>query len=66
VSEYLSGQSLEEVFTEELGGEYRSRHFAWRAIRSIVKDGHAIMAAITTQAMRGATMRTPLFSKTTR
>ena len=36
VSEHLLGQSLEEVLIEELEGEYRSWHFAWRAIRSIV------------------------------
>ena len=36
VSEHLLGQSLEEVLIEELEGEYRSWHFAWRAIHSIV------------------------------
>jgi len=36
VSEHLLGQSLEEILIEELEGEYRSWHFAWREIRSIV------------------------------
>jgi hypothetical protein len=35
VSERLLGLSLEGVLFEELEGEYRSRVFAWRAIRSI-------------------------------
>jgi len=36
VSEHLLDQSLEKVLIQELEGEYRSWHFAWRAIRSIV------------------------------
>ena len=36
VSERLLGQRLEEVLIQELEGDYRSRTFAWRAIRSIV------------------------------
>ncbi len=36
VSEHLLDQILEEVLIEELEGGYRSRVFAWRAIRSIV------------------------------
>jgi hypothetical protein len=36
VYERLLAQSLEEVLIQKLDGEYRSWHFAWRAIRSIV------------------------------
>lgn len=36
VSEALLAQSLEEVFIQELEGGYRSRVFAWRAVRSFV------------------------------
>ncbi len=36
VSERLLGQSLEELLIQKLEGEYRSRVFAWRAIRSFV------------------------------
>lgn len=36
VSGRLLGQSLEEVLIREWEGEYRSRVFAWRAIRAIV------------------------------
>ena len=36
VSEGLLGRGLEEVLIQELEGDYRSRTFAWRAIRSIV------------------------------
>ena len=32
----LLGQGLQEVLIQELEGDYRSRTFAWRAIRSIV------------------------------
>jgi hypothetical protein len=36
VSEPFFGQSLEEVLIQELGGGYRSRVSAWRAVRSFV------------------------------
>lgn len=36
VSEGLLGRSLEEVLIQELEEDYRSRTFAWQAIRSIV------------------------------
>jgi hypothetical protein len=36
VSERLIGQSLEEVLIQELEGDYWSRIFAWRAVRSFV------------------------------
>ena len=36
VSERLLGQRLEEVLIQDLEGDYRSRTFAWQAIRSIV------------------------------
>jgi hypothetical protein len=36
VSERLLDQSLEEILIQELEGDFRSRTFAWRAIRSIV------------------------------
>ena len=38
-SEALLAQSLEEVIIQELGGGYRSRVSAWRAVRSFVIAG---------------------------
>ena len=39
VPERLLGQSLEEVLFQESKGDYRSRTFAWQAIRSIAVTG---------------------------
>jgi hypothetical protein len=36
VPERLSGQIIEEVLIQELGGEGRKRTFAWQAVRSII------------------------------
>jgi len=36
VPERLSGQILEEVLIQELGGDDRKRTFAWQAVRSLI------------------------------
>jgi hypothetical protein len=36
VSEHLLGRGIEEVLIQKLEGDYRSRTFAWQALRSIV------------------------------
>jgi hypothetical protein len=54
VSEHLLGSSLEEIlFQELLEGDYRSRTFAWRAVRSIVITKSTDPDSPTTPRQRG-------------
>ena len=54
VPERLSGQILEKVLIQELGGDDRKRTFAWQAVRSIIVTEWASSRGRSTESSREA------------